>query len=593
MMGLEFFRRSVELAEQYLQPGQRAAYTIQTNGTLLDEEWAAFFKEHDFLVGISIDGPRELHDAYRVNKGGKGSFDQVMKGLDHLRAAGVEWNALTTVHARNGDHGREVYRFLRDECDARFIQFIPIIERVAEAADGEVPWSSWRDRPLYEQKGELVTNRSIGGEQYGRFLIDVFEEWVRRDVGEVYVQLFDVTLANWFGEPPGLCVHSETCGLALALEHTGDLYSCDHFVEPAYKLGNIKELRMLDMVASQQQVQFGLDKRDTLPQFCLDCDVRFACHGGCPKDRFIRTPGRRGGPQLPVPRLQGVLPPRRPRDAVHDGPASCRRRSVRDRRPLRRRGREARAQRPVHLRQRAQVEAVPRRGAAQRFALSELPSPRARAEALFCNAARHGIACRSGCRPLVARAGRELCAFSHALGWPLGPRPVHHRPAGDPAVRQGDAVEGRRGRGHARGARDPGGDGLHEDRRDAGDHGPLHDPAAGDRVRDSRVVAPPRRRRRFRDGGDHVRGHRGPEHLRAHSGLGRVACLRESRRADHGRPPDPRAGRAARLPRRLHLTHRARRLPHGCRDPGGARPVRGDARRGLARRSSSTSSAAR
>jgi uncharacterized protein len=295
MMGLEFFRRSVELTEQYLQPGQRAAYTIQTNGTLLDEEWAAFFKEHDFLVGISIDGPRELHDAYRVNKGGKGSFDQVMKGLDHLRAAGVEWNALTTVHARNGDRGREVYRFLRDECDARFIQFIPIIERVVEATDGEVPWSSWRDRPLYEQKGELVTNRSIGGEQYGRFLIEVFEEWVRRDVGDVYVQLFDVTLANWFGEPPGLCVHSETCGLALALEHTGDLYSCDHFVEPAYKLGNIKELRMLDMVASQQQVQFGLDKRDTLPQFCRECDVRFACHGGCPKDRFIRTPDGEAG----------------------------------------------------------------------------------------------------------------------------------------------------------------------------------------------------------------------------------------------------------------------------------------------------------
>ncbi len=296
LMGVEFFRRSVALANEYLQQGQRAAYTIQTNGTLLDDEWAAFFKEHDFLVGISIDGPRELHDAYRVNKGGKGSFDQVMKGLDHLRAAGVEWNALTTVHSRNGEHGRQVYRFLRDECDARFIQFIPIIERVGEATDGEVPWSSWRDRPLYEQKGELVTNRSIGGEQYGRFLIDVFEEWVRRDVGEVYVQLFDVSLANWVGEPPGLCVHSETCGLALALEHTGDLYSCDHFVEPAYRLGNIKEMRMLDMVASQQQLKFGLDKRDTLPQFCLDCDVRFACHGGCPKDRFITTPA--GDPGL-------------------------------------------------------------------------------------------------------------------------------------------------------------------------------------------------------------------------------------------------------------------------------------------------------
>jgi uncharacterized protein len=295
MMGLEFFHRSVELAEQYLKPGQQASYTIQTNGTLLDEEWAAFFKENGFLVGISIDGSREMHDAYRVNKGGRGSFDQVMRGLEFLREAEVEWNALTTVHACNGDHGREVYRFLRDECQARFIQFIPIIERVAEATDGEVPWSSWRDRPLYEQKGELVTNRSIGAEQYGRFLIEVFEEWVRHDVGKVYVQLFDVTLANWVGEPPGLCVHSETCGLALALEHTGDLYSCDHFVEPRYKLGNIKEHRMLDMVASQQQRQFGLDKRDTLPQFCLDCDVRFACHGGCPKDRFTRAPDGEAG----------------------------------------------------------------------------------------------------------------------------------------------------------------------------------------------------------------------------------------------------------------------------------------------------------
>jgi uncharacterized protein len=295
MMGLEFFHRSVELAEQYLKPGQQASYTIQTNGTLLDEEWAAFFKENGFLVGISIDGSREMHDAYRVNKGGRGSFDQVMRGLEFLREAEVEWNALTTVHARNGDHGREVYRFLRDECQARFIQFIPIIERVAEATDGEVPWSSWRDRPLYEQKGELVTNRSIGAEQYGRFLIEVFEEWVRHDVGKVYVQLFDVTLANWVGEPPGLCVHSETCGLALALEHTGDLYSCDHFVEPRYKLGNIRETHMLELVASPQQRQFGLDKRETLPRYCLECDVRFACHGGCPKDRFTRTPDGEAG----------------------------------------------------------------------------------------------------------------------------------------------------------------------------------------------------------------------------------------------------------------------------------------------------------
>ncbi len=291
LMGVEFFRRSVVLAEQFLRPGQRVEYTIQTNGTLLDEEWASFFKEHEFLVGLSIDGPRELHDAYRVNKGGKGSFDQVMRGLGYLQAAGVEWNALTTIHAANGDSGREVYRFLRDECEARFMQFIPIIERVAEASeDGSVPWTSWRDRPLYVQEGDRVTGRSVTAGQYGRFLIEVFEEWVRRDVGEVYVQMFDVALANWVGEPPSLCIHSETCGLALALEHTGDLYSCDHFVEPAFRLGNIKEQHMLELVASDRQRQFGLDKRDTLPRYCLECDVRFACHGGCPKDRFIETP---------------------------------------------------------------------------------------------------------------------------------------------------------------------------------------------------------------------------------------------------------------------------------------------------------------
>jgi len=296
LMGVDFFRRSVELAESFLAPGQRALYTIQTNGTLLDEEWAAFFKQHEFLVGISIDGPRELHDAYRVNKGGKGSFDQVIRGLSFLQGTGVEFNTLTTLHAANAEHGREVYCFLRDECGSHFHQYIPIIERVAEAAeDGTVPWASWRDRPLYVQDGDHVTGRSVTAEQYGRFLIDVFDEWVRKDVGDVYVQMFDVALANWAGAPPNLCIHSETCGLALAMEHTGDLYSCDHFVEPRFRLGNIKEHRMLELVASQQQRQFGLDKRETLPDYCLECDVRFACHGGCPKDRFISTPDGEAG----------------------------------------------------------------------------------------------------------------------------------------------------------------------------------------------------------------------------------------------------------------------------------------------------------
>ncbi len=360
LMGVEFFRRSVELAERYLKPGQRAVYTIQTNGTLLDEEWAAFFKEHDFLVGISIDGPRELHDAYRVNKGGKGSFDQVMCGLDHLKSAGVEWNALTTVHAANGDRGLEVYRFLRDECGARFVQFIPIIERVAEAADGEVPWSSWRDRPLYVQEGDLVTNRSIGGEQYGRFLVDVFEEWVRRDVGEVYVQMFDVALANWVGEPPGLCVHSETCGLALALEHTGDLYSCDHFVEPRHLLGNITEHRMLELVASPQQRRVRARQARDAAALLPRVRRAFRLSWRLPQGPLHAHTRRRAGPQLPVPRLQGVLPPRRPTDANDGRAAAPGPRSVRDHAPVRRRRRSARPQRPLHLRQRQEVETLPR-----------------------------------------------------------------------------------------------------------------------------------------------------------------------------------------------------------------------------------------
>jgi uncharacterized protein len=293
MMGLDFFRRSVQLADSLKQPGQRITYTIQTNGTLLGDDWAAFFAEHGFLVGLSIDGPREVHDTYRVDKGGKGSFGKVMKGLAALRRHDVDWNALTTVHAANQDQGREVYAFLRDECGARFMQFIPIVERATPqslAAAGAGWGARRRDRPLYVQQGNLVTGRSVSPGGYGRFLIDIFEDWARRDIGEVYVQMFDVALANWYGAPPGLCVHSETCGQALALEHTGDLYSCDHFVEPAYRLGNIGDRHLLDLVASPQQEQFGRAKRDTLPRYCLDCDVRFACHGGCPKDRFTTAP---------------------------------------------------------------------------------------------------------------------------------------------------------------------------------------------------------------------------------------------------------------------------------------------------------------
>ena len=293
MMGLDFFRRSIEVQRKYAKPGQRVLNTLQTNGTLLDDAWGEFLKDNGFLVGISIDGPRELHDAYRVDKGGKPTFDRVMRGLSVLKRHEVDWNVLTTIHAVNGDHGGEVYRFQRDELGATFIQYIPIIERATETTlpIADAGWGDRvRGRPLYTQEGNLVTHRSVGPGQYGRFLIDVFEEWVRRDIGTVYVQMFDTALASWYGEPAGMCVHAKICGLQLAIEHTGDLYSCDHFVEPGYLLGNIKDKHMLELVASPQQKKFGQDKLDTLTQFCLDCDVRFACNGGCPKDRFATSP---------------------------------------------------------------------------------------------------------------------------------------------------------------------------------------------------------------------------------------------------------------------------------------------------------------
>ena len=301
MMGVDFLRRASAAVERHRRPGMTIEYTIQTNGTLIDDALAAFFAEQGYLVGISIDGPPAMHDAFRVDRGGAPTFDRVMRGLETLRRHGVEYNTLTTLHRANADHPVEVYRFLRDDCGSRFLQFIPIIERLPgpgdDAAPGQTPhrsrpapWTSWRDRPLYRQEGGLVTDRSVTAEQYGSFLVGVFEEWVRRDIGEVFVQAFDVALASWYGEPHGLCIHSETCGTALALEHNGDLYSCDHFVEEGYRLGTIAETPMADLVASERQRAFGEAKRDSLPRFCRECDVRFACHGGCPKDRFIETP---------------------------------------------------------------------------------------------------------------------------------------------------------------------------------------------------------------------------------------------------------------------------------------------------------------
>jgi uncharacterized protein len=298
LMGLDFFKRSVEYAEKYRRPNQQIVYTIQTNGTRLDDDWGAFFKQHNFLVGISIDGPREMHDAYRVNKGGQGSFDQVLRGLDFLKKHQVDFNILCTVHAANQDHPLEVYHFFRDELKAQYIQFIPIVERASQETlqIANQGWSerTGGERPLYIQQGNLVTGRSVNAEKYGQFLNAIFDEWVRRDVGKVFVNMFDVALGSWVGQH-SLCIFAPTCGNALALEHNGDLYSCDHFVEPDYLLGNIKETHMIELIASDQQRKFGQDKQDSLPRYCRECEVRFACNGGCPRNRFIETPDGESG----------------------------------------------------------------------------------------------------------------------------------------------------------------------------------------------------------------------------------------------------------------------------------------------------------
>jgi len=289
LMRLDFFKLAVEIANKYKKPGQTVLHTFQTNGILLDDEWCAFFKEHNFLVGLSVDGPREIHDAYRMDRGGKGTFDKVMKGWKMLRKYEVDFNILCTVNAANEKHGRAVYRFFRDELHAEWMQFIPIVERATKDTI-DIANKGWaeqagRNRLLYTQTGTLVTERSVGGKQYGQFLIDIFEEWVRSDVGKVYVQLFDVTLEAYTGRHL-LCIHAPTCGYGPALEHNGDLYSCDHYVEPKYKLGNIHETHMQTMVASPEQRKFGDDKRDTLTAQCKRCDVLPVCNGGCPKDRF-------------------------------------------------------------------------------------------------------------------------------------------------------------------------------------------------------------------------------------------------------------------------------------------------------------------
>jgi uncharacterized protein len=264
LAGLPFYEKAVELQKKYSRPEQKVLNTFQTNGLHLDAEWSEFFKRNNFLVGLSLDGPAYIHDAYRLDKGGHPTFVRVIRALRLLQDHNVDFNILACIHAASVTHPLEIYRFLRDEAQVHFMQFIPVVTK-------------------------KTTPYAITAQQYGNFMCTIFDEWVRRDVGQIYVQLFDVALAAWAGLPPGLCVFSETCGNALALEHNGDLYSCDHFVSPAYLLGNIQQHPLNVLVSSEKQLRFGQDKRDTLPRQCRECEVRFVCNGGCPKDRFLHT----------------------------------------------------------------------------------------------------------------------------------------------------------------------------------------------------------------------------------------------------------------------------------------------------------------
>ncbi len=280
LMGLEFFQHAVELQRRYRPPGMQIHNSLQTNGIPINEDWCHFFRENGFLLGVSLDGPADLHDAYRREKSGGATFEKVTAGISLLEEHWVDFNILTCVHAANAEHPLEVYRFLRDDIGARNIQFIPVVER-----DNETGY----------QEGDRVTDRSVNGKQYGDFLITIFDEWVHRDVGHVFVQMFDVALAVWSGERPGLCLFDEACGAALVMEHNGDLFSCDHFVEPEHLLGNIRKSTLSELVNSAKQRKFGSDKRDALPGYCLDCEVRFICNGGCPKNRFTDTPEGESG----------------------------------------------------------------------------------------------------------------------------------------------------------------------------------------------------------------------------------------------------------------------------------------------------------
>jgi uncharacterized protein len=295
LLGVDFFRKAIALQKKFAD-GKIISNAIQTNGTLLDDEWCKFLKQNNFLVGLSIDGPRELHGRFRVDKNQKPTFDKVVRGLEFLQKHKVEFNTLTVVNRANSLQPLEVYRFLKG-IGSEFLQFIPLVERAApeELKARGYDFSAPPDFSRVKNIFSAVTDFSVRAEDYGNFLCVIFDEWVRNDVGKIFIQLFDVALGNWLGLGSSLCVFAEKCGAALAIEHNGDVFSCDHYVYPRWKLGNVMNQTLGMMVDSPAQKKFGDDKLDSLPKFCRDCDVRFACNGECPKQRFIQTPDRENG----------------------------------------------------------------------------------------------------------------------------------------------------------------------------------------------------------------------------------------------------------------------------------------------------------
>lgn len=287
MRPLSFYRKAVALQERYAF-GRQIDNTIQTNGTLLTDEWCEFFKEHNWLVGISIDGPQEFHDEYRRTASDKPSWQKVMRGIRLLRKHGVEWNAMAVVNDFNAGYPLEFYHFFK-EMGAKYIQFAPVVERMAAHSDGR------HLATLVDQECP-VADFSVSPAQWGDFLCAIFDEWVRHDVGQTYVEIFDCTLANWVGERPGFCVYAKECGHAGVMEFNGDVYSCDHFVFPKYKLGNIRDRTLVEMLYGEQQRQFSCLKHASLPKQCKECEWEFACHGECPKNRFVND--RYGNPGL-------------------------------------------------------------------------------------------------------------------------------------------------------------------------------------------------------------------------------------------------------------------------------------------------------